>query len=142
MAGQLAKAVVTGLLLAIPHENRESLDAAAAPARPRPVKRAIDAIRAAPEQPLTLPELAQLVGCSPRSLQEGFRRYVGVSPMAYLRDVRLGRAHQELLACTPGERSVADIAHRWGFQHLSRFAADYRRRYDQSPSCTLAMGIS
>jgi AraC-like DNA-binding protein len=137
MAGQLAKTIVTGLLLAAPHEYRDELDQTAAPVRPRTVKRAIDVIRAAPEQPFTLPGLAQLVGCSPRSLQEGFRRYVGVSPMTYLRDVRLSGAHNELLACTPTERSVADIAYRWGFQHLGRFAAEYKRHYDESPSCTL-----
>jgi AraC-like DNA-binding protein len=32
---------------------------------------------------------------------------------------------------------VASIAHRWGFTHLSRFAAAYKKRYGESPYLTL-----
>jgi transcriptional regulator GlxA family with amidase domain len=72
-----------------------------------------------------------------RSLQEGFRQHVGVSPMAYLRRVRLEHAHAELSEPRDGQRSVAAVAHRWGFGHLGRFAAAYRERYGVSPSDTL-----
>jgi AraC-like DNA-binding protein len=33
--------------------------------------------------------------------------------------------------------SVAEVAARWGFSHLGRFAAAYRKRYGESPSHTL-----
>ncbi|GII23306.1 AraC family transcriptional regulator [Planosporangium mesophilum] len=138
MADQLARAVTTGLLLATGHEYQELLRGRTAPVRPRTVKRAIDAMEANPERPFTLPELAELVGCSVRSLQEAFRRYVGVPPMTYLRDVRLQRVHEDLSAAD-GTASVAEVAYRWGFHHLGRFAADYRRRYGVSPSRTRAM---
>ncbi|MDQ1718465.1 MAG: hypothetical protein QOE89_2418 [Pseudonocardiales bacterium] len=35
-------------------------------------------------------------------LQQGFRKAVGVSPMTYLRELRLERAHDQLVAAEPG----------------------------------------
>jgi transcriptional regulator GlxA family with amidase domain len=69
-----------------------------------------------------------------RSLQEGFRRHVATTPLAYLRGVRLERAHEDLLRADPRTVTVADVAQRWGFVHQSRFAAAYRARYNASPS--------
>ena len=57
--------------------------------------------------------------------------------MTYLRQVRLGRAHLDLRIADPARGSVADIAGRWGFTHLGRFAATYRERYGCPPSQTL-----
>jgi transcriptional regulator GlxA family with amidase domain len=47
---------------------------------------------------------------SVRSLQQGFRRHLGISPMTYLREVRLRRAHQTLLESDP---STVSVAYRW-----------------------------
>lgn len=56
--------------------------------------------------------------------------------MTYLRELRLGLAHDQLASSDPGTASVAGIAYRTGFAHLGRFAA-YRGRYGVSPSHTL-----
>jgi AraC family transcriptional regulator, ethanolamine operon transcriptional activator len=32
---------------------------------------------------------------------------------------------------------VMSVAHRWGFKHLGRFSATYRRTYGELPSDTL-----
>jgi hypothetical protein len=45
--------------------------------------------------------------------EAGFQRYAGRSPMAYLRDVRLARAHEDLRAADPSLTTVGRIAHRW-----------------------------
>jgi AraC-like DNA-binding protein len=58
---------------------------------------------------------------------------VGTTPMEFLRRVRLERAHRDLLH---GEGTVTDIALRWGFPHLSRFARAYRAQYGVLPSET------
>lgn len=137
VAQQLTTAVTTGLLLAACREYRDELLAPHPPARPRLVKRAIDAIEARPEAPWTVAELAAVAGSSVRRLHEGFRRYVGVSPMAYLRDVRLTRVHEELTAAAPGATTVAEVAYRWGFGHPGRLAAEYGRRFGTTPSATL-----
>jgi AraC-like DNA-binding protein len=55
-----------------------------------------------------------------------------MSPMAYLRVVRLRRAHRDLRSANPSHSSVASIAHRWGFTNLSHFAA-HKKMYGQTP---------
>ncbi|WP_338702140.1 helix-turn-helix transcriptional regulator [Streptomyces sp. Q6] len=101
------------------------------------MKRAVDAMRARPEHPFTTAELAAEARVGVRWLQEAFGRYVGLPPMAYLRAVRLERAHADLAAADPYTTTVADIAHRWGFGHLGRFADQYRTKYGRVPSVTL-----
>ena len=87
--------------------------------------------------PLTLSSIASRSFVSVRSLQQGFQRYLGTSPMAYLREVRLRRAHQTLRESDPSEVTVASVAYRWGFTNLDRFAAAHADRYGEAPSVTL-----
>ena len=85
----------------------------------------------------TVADLAAIAGVSIRSLQQSFRRYVGIPPMTYLRDLRLARVHEHLREAEPTLHSVTDIAYRYGFTHMGRFAAEYRARYGLLPSETL-----
>jgi AraC-like DNA-binding protein len=137
VAEQLCEAIITGLLLTADHPFRDALDRPGPAPAPGAVRRAVDAIHAHPEIAYTARTLAEIGGVSVRSLQEGFRRHVGTTPLAYLRRVRLERAHEELLRADPRTATVADIAQRWGFVHQSRFAAAYRARYNASPSQAL-----
>jgi AraC-like DNA-binding protein len=134
------RGLVDGLLLSVDHQYADELAGPVVPVRPRTVRRAMEVIEADPARPLTTVDLARIAGVSVRSLQEGFRRHVGMSPMAYLQDVRLSYAREELRHPQPGRRSVAAIAHGWGFGHLGRFAAAYRKKYGESPSATLRDG--
>lgn len=137
IASRLWRGMLTGILLATAHQYRDELAGHVTPSRPRTVKRAIDAMEAEPDRPLTVTALAEIAGTSVRTLQEGFRRHVGVSPMAYLRQLRLARAHDDLRRSDPGAVTVAAVAHRWGFAHLGRFAHDYRATFGDPPSATL-----
>ncbi|HEX8629122.1 MAG TPA: helix-turn-helix transcriptional regulator [Catenuloplanes sp.] len=134
VAGALFEAVLTGMLLATDHPYQDALRQPARPAGPRSVKRAVDAIQADPRQPYTAASLAELTGCGVRTLQAGFRLHLGMSPMTYLREVRLTRAHQDLRR--DPMVGVAQVAARWGFTHLGRFAAAYAARYGTLPSHT------
>ncbi|MFD3356712.1 AraC family transcriptional regulator [Streptomyces fradiae] len=138
VAGPLQDALLTGLLLAASHPYRDELAAPARALRPAPVKRVMDAVRERPEHPYTATELAGLARVSPRRLQESFRAHVGTTPMGYVRDVRLGRVRDELRDAEPGSGlTVSEVAWRWGFTHLGRFAARYRERFGEAPSQTL-----
>ncbi|MGW0883497.1 AraC family transcriptional regulator [Streptomyces sp. NPDC002671] len=137
LAAGIQDALLTGLLLATDHPWREALDQPAPQGYARPVKRVVDAIRARPEHPYTTPELAEVGGVSARWLQEVFRRQLGTTPMAYLRDVRMERVRDELVAAEPEATTVSDVAYRWGFGHLGRFAEQYRSRFGELPSQTL-----
>ncbi|WP_308377621.1 AraC family transcriptional regulator [Streptomyces sp. ISL-98] len=141
VAKPLEEALLNGLLLAVDHPYREELTRpTAATLRPAPVKRVVDAIHDSPEHPYSAAELAALARVSVRWLQEAFRRYVGMSPMAYLRGVRLDRVRDELKRCGPGELTVSEAAFRWGFAHLGRFSGAYRARFGEAPSETLRSG--
>ncbi|MEU1073488.1 MULTISPECIES: AraC family transcriptional regulator [unclassified Streptomyces] len=138
MAARLQDALLTGLLLAAGHRYREELDKPVRAVLPGPVKRVVDAIHAHPERPYTTTELAGIGQVGVRWLQEGFRRHLGMSPMAYLRDVRMSRVHAELRQADPARLTVGEAAYRWGFTHLGRFADSYRTRFGELPSRTLA----
>jgi transcriptional regulator GlxA family with amidase domain len=72
-----------------------------------------------------------------RAVQLAFRRHLGTTPMAYLRNIRLERARRELLDTDPTRTTVTAIAARWGFASPSRFTAHYRAAYGIPPSHTL-----
>jgi AraC-like DNA-binding protein len=137
IAEQLRHSVLSGLLLCLPHRYSHELVTPARPGPPRAIRRAIDAIHSEPERPFSVADLAAIAGMSVRSLQEGFRRYVGCTPMTYLQQIRLARAHDALRHADPQRVTVASVAHRWGFAHLGRFASAYRSRFGTSPSETL-----
>lgn len=138
LAEPLQEMLLRGLLLASDHPYRDRLTTpgGAFPA-PRAIRKAIDFLHSHPEQPITIGKLADITGMGERALQAGFQRYVGISPTRYLRHVRLDRAHEELRQADPDQTTVAEVAHRWGFTHLGRFAGSYRERYGVSPSQTL-----
>jgi AraC-like DNA-binding protein len=129
----LVDSLIHGLLLVADHPYRDALAAPAAPGRPAAVRDAMDIIEARPHLPLTTSTLAMHCHVSVRTLQAGFQRHLGMSPMAYVRVVRLRHAHRDLCSADPSHHTVAAIAHRWGFTHLSRFAAAHKTMYGQSP---------
>jgi AraC-like DNA-binding protein len=133
----LGRHLVDALLLSQPHNYTGELDLPTVPAAPPIVRRAMDLLRDQPELPWSLGTLAREVAASGRALQDGFHRSIGVSPMRFLRDIRLERVHQDLLAGDPTATTVTSVAGRWGFGHLGRFAAEYRRRYGCAPIDTL-----
>lgn len=86
----------------------------------------------------TVVEICRRVGVSERSLQYAFLAYVNCSPQAYLRMCRLNRVRATLRAADPRLTTVTDVATRFGFFHLGRFAQNYRRVFGELPSATLA----
>jgi AraC-like DNA-binding protein len=135
--GRLEQTLLEGMLLATDHTFRAALEVPPPPMRPASVKRVMDAVQELPTEPYDANRLAAIAQVSLRTLQEAFRRHVGMSPMAYVQEVRLQRVHRQLRAAAPGTTTVTDVAHAWGFVHLGRFARRYRERFGESPSRTL-----
>lgn len=88
------------------------------------------------KEQLSLECLANHAGVSIRTLTSGFRRHCGASPLSMLRDIRLDRVREQLQ--DPQGSSVTEVAMRFGFGHLGRFASVYRARFGECPSTTLA----
>lgn len=81
-------------------------------------------------------DLCAALGVSERTLQYTFRDTLDMTPGAYLRVLRLNRARAMVLDPAYGAESVTQIAMRWGFFHLGRFAGDYRRMFLEGPADT------
>lgn len=104
-------------------------------------KRAMELIEEDPAEPWTVLALARRVHVSVRALQEGFHGEYGTTPMTHLRQVRLRRVHEDLTARPTSSTTVQDVARRWGFLHLGRFAAHYRCEFGERPSETLRRSV-
>ncbi|MBF4600510.1 helix-turn-helix transcriptional regulator [Frigoribacterium sp. VKM Ac-1396] len=102
------------------------------------VRHAVEYIHAHAAEPLTPADIAAASGMHTRTLQTSMKEHLGTSPAAYLRQVRLDRARDELLAAAPAETRVSDVARRWGFGNFGRFAGAYAERFDEYPRDTLA----
>ena len=133
----LIDALVRGLLVAADHPHRDAMIGGSRRATPREVRAAVDFIEAQASSPLTVSMMAARSNVSVRTLQDGFRRHLGTTPMNYLRDVRLRRVHETLLESDPGATTVAAVAHRWGFGNLGRLATAYAALYGERPATTL-----
>src|SRR5689334_2805546 len=118
MAARWRDMVVSGLALTVEHPYGDEPAGLPGPRRPRTVKRTLDAMHAEPWRQFTAGDLASIAGVGVRVLQESFRRHVGLSPLAYLRRLRLDGAHQELSRADAWQVTVSDVAYRWGFTHL------------------------
>ena len=136
IAAQMQQMVVTTLLTMHAHNYTDAPPVRRSAILPRHVRRVQEYLQAHAHEPVCADELAQLAGVSLRSLYSGFKEFCGVSPMQYLKDLRLERARADLLAA--GDMcNVAGVAMRWGFTHLGRFSSDYRARFGENPSQSL-----
>lgn len=136
MAGRWAEAVVAGILTSVPNTLAPLLDGRVHRLPFRSLQVATDFIESHLEDSLTVADIAAAAGVSVRALQRGFREHHGATPFGYVQQRRLAVTRRDLLNAGESE-TVADIAYRWGFTHLSRFAAAYRARYGETPSATL-----
>ncbi|WP_395065815.1 helix-turn-helix domain-containing protein [Paraburkholderia silvatlantica] len=106
-------------------------------ARRRIVDRVRELVISQPDVPFTVLDICQAVGTSRRKLQYCFEEILGTHPAWYLRVLRLNAVRRELRQHSPATASVGDVACRWGFWHLSRFATHYRQLFGELPSDTL-----
>jgi AraC-like DNA-binding protein len=129
--------VLDGLLLGQPHNYSQAALGLSRRAPGGVVKRAIELIEERPVEPWTTVSLATELHLSVRALQAGFQREVGMTPMAYLRMVRMRRAHVALKEANPAETTVQAVAVSLGLLHQGRFAVNYRALFGEMPSETL-----
>lgn len=129
---EMVRMLNTAALAVFPHVAPQ--DTGRGPATPPAVRRAIEFISSHPAEQITLADIAEAARVSPRCLQAGFRRHLGVTPLEYLRETRLDLAHRDLVrAADDGEVSVTEIAHRWGFTNPGRFARLHQERFGTMP---------
>ncbi|MGO9158459.1 helix-turn-helix domain-containing protein [Mycobacterium sp.] len=89
-------------------------------------------------QNVTLADLCEASGVSERRVRSAFYECYQMSPTAYLRVAALNAVRRELVEGPRLRDAVSRAATDWGFWHLSRFAAQYRALFGESPRHTLS----
>ena len=82
-------------------------------------------------QKISIAALAKEAGISEVYFRNKFREYYGVSPLAYLKQVRINHAKQLLRS---GYYSVTDVALECGFENVSYFSYTFKQLTGISPT--------
>lgn len=133
---ELEQAAMVAFLFATGNNYSHWLRKDVREAAPWQVRRAVDYIEAHWDQPITIDALAMVARTSARSLFLMFNRKLGMSPMAYVRQVRLRHA-KAMLSRPDGEVSVTSVVYRCGFSNMGHFAKAYFAAFGEKPSDTL-----
>ena len=82
------------------------------------------------DQALSVEDLARCANMSTSTFHEHFKRSTLLSPVQYLKRVRLLKAQQMLIGEGMG---VAQVAHKVGYQSTSQFSREYKRYFERNP---------
>ncbi|MNG14237.1 transcriptional regulator EutR [compost metagenome] len=95
---------------------------------------AIEYIHGNLKKALSMKALVKQLQTTTRTLHHGFVETFGISPIAYVRNLRLANVRRDLVRNT--WPTVTETAMYWNFQHLSRFSKAYQDAYGVTPSET------
>jgi AraC-like DNA-binding protein len=88
------------------------------------------------QTPPSVIDLCDRLRISRRTVQNSFRAVTQTTPVNYIRCIRLNGVRRELIGTRADALTIGDAASRWGFFHLSHFAADYHALFGELPSHT------
>ena len=134
--GELFNFGLAACVVRILAQDNAKPDLEPAPFRMAALKRALLLIEGYDQHPLTIADLCKMAGASWATLDRAFTGEFGMTPKAYMQARRLNAVRQQLIKAAPGTL-IADVANRWNFWHMGRFAADYYRHFGELPSQTL-----
>jgi AraC-like DNA-binding protein len=140
LIGGATRLLAGAMLTAFRHETGRPAERLPGPGRTATLRRAMAFIEEFAGHDIGAADIAAGAHVTLRAVQHAFQRHLGTTPTAYLRQVRLDRARQELRAASPAHATVTEIASRWGFPSPSRFTAHYRAAYGELPRDTLRHG--
>ncbi len=133
---KLQDEIISCLLLTISPNQQDSVGISSSC---QVLEKAIDYINAQAQHRLTMQDICKTLNVSERTLQYAFKEHFGVTPVNYMRAIRLNKVYQAL-ANSDSSAMISDIARVWGFNHMSQFTADYKKHFGELPSDTLARG--
>jgi transcriptional regulator GlxA family with amidase domain len=85
-------------------------------------------------------DICAAIAVSERTLERAFQAIYGITASRHLHAVRLAEARKALLSAGSEAENVTQIATRFGFYELGRFAGEYRAAFGESPSETARRG--
>jgi AraC-like DNA-binding protein len=133
---QYSRTLIELLIHAAPHNYSEALRAGANPSSPWHVRRAQEYIDARLPEIRSVADIAASIGVTPRTLQNGFRQALNMTPAEYVRRARVQALHRALLAADSSQ-SVTSLMLGVGIANFGRYAHYYRKEIGVPPSVTL-----
>lgn len=127
--GPLAEREILWRLLCGEHGNRVR-QIGLSDSRLSQIGHAIRWMRQNYNQPVRIEELARLSAMSVTSFHRQFRAVAMLSPLQYLKQIRLQEARARLLA---GADDVALVGHAVGYDSASQFSREYKRAFGAPP---------
>ena len=106
------------------------------------VDRFVRIVQANLDKPARIPELSRAVGVEPRQLRRACRAILGMTPVSYLQTQRLSEVRRTLSTQDGAASTITEVASRFGFHELGRFAATYRAAFGEHPSETRQKTLS
>ncbi|OPA90884.1 hypothetical protein BFW86_09425 [Pseudomonas fluorescens] len=135
LASEIESTLVKGLLLTQQNNYSADLKKTLQLNLPIYVQRALNYIHAHAREDIKLNEIVCYSGVSRLKLFDGFRKYIGLPPMFYIRRYRLGEIRKAIIQDRSNSQ-ISGIAMNWGYTHLGRFSTDYRKFFGECPSHT------
>ncbi|PZM62160.1 helix-turn-helix domain-containing protein [Paenibacillus dendritiformis] len=135
--GGIGKLHVKELFLSILHQvlvGHRHRVSSGAPSQ-RVIEEAIEYMKRHYMNPLTLEEMAELHGMTPKSFSYFFHKYTGFRPIDYLINYRMERASELLKA---GNFPIRDIAVSVGYANPLYFSRAFKKKFGMSPSAYAA----
>ena len=86
------------------------------------------------QEAVSVMDLCEQLYVSRRTLQNCFQDLLEMTPLAYLKFIRLNAVRRELKNPNSLHHTVQDVAAAWGFWHMGQFSADYSRLFCERPS--------
>ncbi|MFC6206819.1 AraC family transcriptional regulator [Levilactobacillus tongjiangensis] len=97
---------------------------------PQPLRQAVTEIQEKYSQAVSIAELAERLNYSSVYFSRYFKEYMGISPKAYLGQIRLERATQLLMT---SQESIQSIALKTGFRTEKNFFVTFKQRFQMTP---------
>lgn len=93
---------------------------------------AVDYIQNHLEDTIRIDHLCSNANVSERTLDYAFKEKYQVSPIEYIKAIKLNEVKKELIHSN--EQHISSIAAKYGFWHMGQFAADFKKRFGALPS--------
>ncbi|MCD4683654.1 MAG: helix-turn-helix domain-containing protein [Bacteroidales bacterium] len=88
------------------------------------------------DQKTSTSEICSDIKISERSLRYIFKEMIGLSPMKYIKFIKLNKVRKDIRKAK-SDMDISMIANNWDFNHSGQFAADYKKLFGEFPSQTL-----
>ena len=98
---------------------------------------ALEFLREADLSSLSIPELCSQTGVSQRTLEYAFREHLNMTPLGFIRTLRLHSVRRTLLSSHANDISISGTAYQHGIYDMGRFASVYKNHFGELPSQTL-----